>query len=272
MGGSGEPTDSGFVSISSNSAAFAALKADGSLSAWGSSDYGGSGAPSDSGYVSIASTSGAFAALKADGSLTAWGKTDLGGSGAPTNSGYVSIASAGLAFAAMKADGSISAWGNRYWGGSGAPTDTGYISINGVGPDTPTDCVFRLDLDPSDKLPVADALAIKTIKNTAVDITLTGSDPENAPISFALVDEPLKGGLSGAIPSLTYTPNVDFTGSDSFSFTTSDGTSTSPKAKVSITVNDTSVAGDGGGSMGWLNLILLFVPLSRKRFSTSLKG
>jgi alpha-tubulin suppressor-like RCC1 family protein len=53
--------------------AFAALKADGSITAWGESDYGGSGAPSDNGYTKIYSTSGAFAALKADGSITAWG-------------------------------------------------------------------------------------------------------------------------------------------------------------------------------------------------------
>jgi hypothetical protein len=41
--------------------------------AWGGSNYGGTGAPSDNGYTKIYSTNGAFAALKADGSITAWG-------------------------------------------------------------------------------------------------------------------------------------------------------------------------------------------------------
>jgi hypothetical protein len=46
----------------------AALKADGSIAAWGS--YAdGEGAPTDSGYTKIYSTQYAFAALKADGSI-----------------------------------------------------------------------------------------------------------------------------------------------------------------------------------------------------------
>ena len=129
FGGSGAPTDSGYVSIASTYSAFAALKADGSITAWRNTSFGGSGAPTDSGYVSIASTGSAFAALKADGSITAWGDTRYGGSGAPTDSGYVSIASTGSAFAALKADGSITAWGDTRYGGSGAPTDSGYVSI-----------------------------------------------------------------------------------------------------------------------------------------------
>jgi hypothetical protein len=36
--------------------------------------YGGSGAPSDNGYTKIYSNYQAFAALKADGSITAWGR------------------------------------------------------------------------------------------------------------------------------------------------------------------------------------------------------
>jgi hypothetical protein len=37
--------------------AFAALKADGSITAWGRSDEGGTGAPSDNGYTKIYSNS-----------------------------------------------------------------------------------------------------------------------------------------------------------------------------------------------------------------------
>jgi hypothetical protein len=263
------PIDSGYVSIATNGPAFAALKSDGRISVWGHSDWGGSGAPTDGGYVSISSNWKAFAALNSDGHISVWGDSDSGGVGAPTDGDYVSISSGVSSFVALKKDGSISEWGaSDFSGRSGAPTDTGYVSINGVGPDTPTDCVFKLDLDPSNKPPVADALSIETTKNTAVDITLTGSDPENSPISFALVDEPLKGGLSGAIPSLTYTPNVDFAGSDSFSFTSSDGDNKSKAAKVSIAVNEagtTAVAGDsGGGSLGWWSLIALVLLVQQR--------
>jgi hypothetical protein len=45
------PSGDGYTEIYSNGYAFAALKADGSITAWGDSEYGGSGAPSDNGYT-----------------------------------------------------------------------------------------------------------------------------------------------------------------------------------------------------------------------------
>jgi hypothetical protein len=56
---------------------FAALKADGSIKAWGSSDSGGTNAPDDKGYTEIYSNDYAFAALKADGSIKAWGSLSI---------------------------------------------------------------------------------------------------------------------------------------------------------------------------------------------------
>jgi hypothetical protein len=43
----------------------------------------------------IYSTWGAFAALKADGSITAWGNSDDGGTGTPSDNGYTKIYSTG---------------------------------------------------------------------------------------------------------------------------------------------------------------------------------
>jgi hypothetical protein len=48
-------------------------------------------APSGKGYTKIYSTGTAFAALKADGSITAWGGSSDGGSGAPADNGYTKI-------------------------------------------------------------------------------------------------------------------------------------------------------------------------------------
>ena len=57
--------------------------------------------------------------------------------------------------------------------------------------------------------------------------------------------------------SFTYTPNADFNGTDSFTYTASDGTAASNVATVTITVtgvNDAPVAvndcGDDGGGHG----------------------
>ena len=126
-GDTGAPSDNGYTKIYSTSSAFVALKADGSIAAWGSSDSGGSGAPSGKGYTKIYSNGGAFAALKADGSITVWGY--YGRSGAPSDNGYTKIYSTSSAFAVLKADGSIAAWGSSDSGGTGAPSDNGYTKI-----------------------------------------------------------------------------------------------------------------------------------------------
>ncbi|CAC9641182.1 hypothetical protein BCLUESOX_765 [bacterium endosymbiont of Bathymodiolus sp. 5 South] len=123
-GGASAPSDSGYTKIYSNGYAFAALKANGSITAWGSSSHGGTGAPSDNGYTKIYSTYGAFAALKTDGSIAAWG--GAGGIGAPSGNGYTKIYSNRYAFAALKVDGSITAWG---YVGTGAPSGGGYTKI-----------------------------------------------------------------------------------------------------------------------------------------------
>ena len=68
------------LGIESNSSAFAALKTDGTVVAWGNSNNGGDGVPSGlSGVKAIYSTSNAFAALKENGTVAAWGASSSGG-------------------------------------------------------------------------------------------------------------------------------------------------------------------------------------------------
>ncbi len=66
----------------------------------------GSYTAANSGVVAVYSTSGAFAALKTDGSVVAWGDTYLGGaapsSATAANSGVVTFYSNIYAFAALK--------------------------------------------------------------------------------------------------------------------------------------------------------------------------
>jgi hypothetical protein len=52
---------------------------------------GGTSAPTDNGYTKIYSNQDAFAAIKADGSITAWGFSNTGGPDATTGSGYNNI-------------------------------------------------------------------------------------------------------------------------------------------------------------------------------------
>jgi hypothetical protein len=62
-------TSSSTLTLYSNEHAFAALKADGSITTWGDTSHGGANAPNaptDKGYIKIYSTLNAFAALKAN--------------------------------------------------------------------------------------------------------------------------------------------------------------------------------------------------------------
>lgn len=72
--------------------------------------------------------------------------------------------------------------------------------------------------------------------NQAVSIMLEATDPEEDPLTFAVMTGPQHGQLSGAAPDLTYTPAAGYSGPDSFSFKANDGHSDSNVATVSITV------------------------------------
>ncbi|MDP3879107.1 MAG: DUF4838 domain-containing protein [Dehalococcoidales bacterium] len=90
---------------------------------------------------------------------------------------------------------------------------------------------------PLNSKPVADDQIVGTDENTPVSFTLTASDPNGDTLTYAIVSSPFKGTLSDTPPVLTYTPDPAFTGSDNFTYITSDGQTTSNTATVSITVN-----------------------------------
>ena len=90
--------------------------------------------------------------------------------------------------------------------------------------------------------PVADAQSVTMDENTAVSITLTASDADGHPLTYSVVDAPANGSLSGTVPNLTYTPNTDYVGADSFTFRANDGEADSNLATVAITVNSTNTA------------------------------
>jgi PKD repeat protein len=74
------------------------------------------------------------------------------------------------------------------------------------------------------------------LNTTANPITLAGSDPDGNPITFAVASQPAHGTLGGTASNPTYTPAGDYLGSDSFTFTASDGFLTSQPGTVSIVV------------------------------------
>ena len=86
---------------------------------------------------------------------------------------------------------------------------------------------------PSNSAPVANDMSVSTDEDTPVDIALSADDPDGDELSFTLTSSP----TSGAYVNGTYIPGSNFNGSDSFTFTASDGEFTSNEATVSITVN-----------------------------------
>ena len=55
-------------------------------------------------------------------------------------------------------------------------------------------------------------------------------------LTYTVFTAPSHGTLSGTAPNLTYTPTTGFSGTDSFTFSVSNGTNPSATATVSITV------------------------------------
>ncbi|MFC1663744.1 PKD domain-containing protein [Patescibacteria group bacterium] len=85
--------------------------------------------------------------------------------------------------------------------------------------------------------PEAEDQDINTSENVPIDIVLTGSDIDDDPLIYSIVSQSTNGTLSGEAPNLTYTPNSDYIGQDSFTFKINDGTADSNIATVTITVN-----------------------------------
>ena len=103
----------------------------------------------------------------------------------------------------------------------------------------------------ANKPPIAESVGVTTNEDTPVSITLTGSDRDEDPLTYSVITEPGHGRLTGTVPNLSYRPERDFNGQDSFTFEVNDGKVDSAAATVSITVtpgNDPPIANDDSAS------------------------
>ncbi len=93
--------------------------------------------------------------------------------------------------------------------------------------------------------PTANAQSVEATEQTETTITLTGSDPDNADLTYEIVTQPTNGTAVLADNVVTYTSTSDTAETDSFTFKVNDGTVDSEVATVSITiigVNDAPTA------------------------------
>jgi sugar lactone lactonase YvrE len=94
--------------------------------------------------------------------------------------------------------------------------------------------------------PAATAGTAAVEEDSSVAITLSGTTSTGNSLTYTIASSPANGTLSGTAPNLTYTPNLGFYGTDSFTFIATDAYSKRPNsapATISITVNErTAVA------------------------------
>jgi VCBS repeat-containing protein len=91
---------------------------------------------------------------------------------------------------------------------------------------------------PANRSPVASPASVSVAEDGQVQGTLSASDPDGDPLTFALATPASHGTatISATNGAFTYTPAADYHGPDSFGFTVSDGRGGSASATVSVTV------------------------------------
>jgi hypothetical protein len=133
--------------------------------------------------------------------------------------------------------------------------------LNGAG--ITVSVLFNSKTTTENQPPIAYDQSAATPENTEMAITLSATDVDSASLTFAIVSAPTHGTLSGiailgCTPSgggstcsakVTYTPNLNYNGQDTFTFTANDGVLDSNVATVSITVRATfNLSVDKAGS------------------------
>jgi len=107
--------------------------------------------------------------------------------------------------------------------------------------------------------PQAQAAGSSTNEDSPSTLTLSGTDADGDALTFAIGAGPEHGSLGPVVPvadrsaEVIYTPNADFNGVDTFSFSVSDATLTSAQAAIEVTVdpvNDPPGFSAGGNVFG----------------------
>lgn len=111
--------------------------------------------------------------------------------------------------------------------------------------------------------PVNNSGTLAEDTSVTLAVLANDTDPDGDPLTIAAVTQGTKGAVSFDSQAVTYTPATNANGSDSFTYTVSDGNGGTAVVTVSITitpVNDLPVAADDTGSLnedGWLSVSFL---------------
>jgi hypothetical protein len=121
-----------------------------------------------------------------------------------------------------------------------SPTDTVLYTLTAWGQGDPATSSVTILIENSG--PVAEPQNAAASEDTPLPIILKGYDADGDALSFQIESGPAHGTLSGQPPDLIYTADSNFAGTDSFSFTVTDGRESSAAAVFTITVQATNDA------------------------------
>ncbi|MGH7955602.1 MAG: Ig-like domain-containing protein, partial [Opitutaceae bacterium] len=107
---------------------------------------------------------------------------------------------------------------------------------------TSSTATVSITITPANDAPVAHGASYSVNEAQSVNMMLSGSDVDGNPLTFQQLSPPSNGTLTGTIPTLTYRPNTNFGGTDSFAFRVSDGQAFSAPATITISVTDLNFA------------------------------
>ena len=93
--------------------------------------------------------------------------------------------------------------------------------------------------------PIAQSQTVTVAEGSSKDITLNATDADGDTLTYSITVAPTHGVLSGTAPNLKYTPNVDYSGEDSFTFKANDGIDDSNEANVTITIFSNTITFNG---------------------------
>ena len=126
---------------------------------------------------------------------------------------------------------------------------------------------FTVTVTEVNTAPVVSSLSVTTSEDSGTNLVLTASDPDipSNSLAFVILSSPTNGLLSGFNPNsgaVTYTPNLNYNGLDSFLFTVSDGSllATGQVSIIVTPVNDPPVAQADAYSMGIGTTLAVAVP------------
>ncbi len=148
-----------------------------------------------------------------------------------------SITSPAVAGAAIDSSTGEFTWTPTEAQGPGVYDFTVQVSDGGPSPDSQS---FQLTVDEVNLAPVAADVSATTDEDTLTTVTLVGTDVD-APVqalTYSVVAGPTNGTLGAILgDQVDYTPNLNWNGTDSFTYKVNDGVTDSAVATVTITVD-----------------------------------